>query len=358
MSKAMKSPMANRKAKMIVGLLFILLTTIGSIEPAHSQKITQQKNDSSRVSGRERSLQRSVTRDFDGEILSTSYGKITPTQPYIPASSEQIKRATNSYNAARNSVGVIPKAPIPPRLVNDLSGILSESQIDILEARCEDFANTTSNQIVIVIVPSLYGYDKQYLAYQIGKNWGVGQKKFNNGVVLLVKPKISTEKGEAFIAVGTGLESVLTDATAKRIVDLRMIPAFKENDYYNGISDALNIIFPIVSGEISTDEFAYQKEDSTNYTLVIFMLLFSIFCFIMAYVKYKDDQNNNNNMGSGNRRKEDFTAGYILGNILNSLSGGGFGSSGGYHGGGGYSRGGFGGFGGGGFSGGGAGGSW
>ena len=109
----------------------------------------------------------------------------------------------------------VPARPKPERLVNDLAGIFSQREAATLEYRVAIFADTTSNQIAIITVPELYGYDKAELAYTLGEEWGVGQKKFDNGVVILVKPKTRTSGGEVFIATGYGLEGVVTDAFPK-----------------------------------------------------------------------------------------------------------------------------------------------
>ncbi|GEM_PF-107058 len=310
---------------------------------------------------REQSLRNSASRGEDnsvikneqGEIIATSWGSVLPTIPYIPVSDENLAIAKESLRDASNANPEdILQRPEPPRLVNDYSGILTTVQSNSLEIRCTEFANQTSNQVAIVILPTLFNYEKGDLAYKIGNKWGVGQKEFNNGVVILIKPKIEQEKGEVYIAVGNGLEPVLTDAITNRIVELRLIPAFKENDYYNGINDALNLIFPIASGEISTDEFA--PKDSAEVGVALF---FVIFIFALIFIILLSKKDNNNNMGSGNRRDRHLENAIIFGNILSGLSRGGFGSSGGFRGGG-FGGGGFGGFGGGGFSGGGAGGSW
>ena len=300
-----------------------------------------------------------LRKDENGNLVSTSWGPVTATNPYVSAPARNLENARQAYLNSRDADGDIPQRPYPPHLVNDFTGILSQSQVDALTIRCNEFANKTSNQVAIVILPRLWGKSPADVAYKIGKKWGVGQSKFDNGVVFLVKPKVGDEKGEVFIAVGDGLEPVLTDAFTKRIIELRIIPAFKENDYYNGINDALNIIFPVASGEVSTDEFAYNGEDSGAGFMGLLMFIFFIAIILIAF---GSSNNKNNNFGSGNRRGEDFSAGYILGNILSSLARGGFGStghSGGWGGSsGGWGGGGFGGFGGGGFSGGGAGGSW
>src|ERR1035437_12258 len=102
----------------------------------------------------------------------------------------------------------IPKQPNPPRLVNDLVGILAPEQSQKLESQLKAFNDSTSNQITVVIVKSFNGLTANDMAQQIGSKWAVGQKKYNNGVVILIKPKTATEKGEAAIAAGYGLESV------------------------------------------------------------------------------------------------------------------------------------------------------
>ena len=118
----------------------------------------------------------------------------------------------------------IPSRPVPPRLLNDLAGIFSPAQARDLEYRLVAFADSTSNQIAVVTVPELYGMDKAELAFRIGEEWGVGKKEFDNGVVLLVKPKSPGSRGEVFIATGYGLEGAIPDATAGEIINRYMIP--------------------------------------------------------------------------------------------------------------------------------------
>lgn len=225
-----------------------------------------------------------------------------------------------------------------------------------MERRTVAFADSTSNQIAIVTVPELYGYDKAQLAYTIGEQWGVGQQKFDNGIVILVKPKTGNSSGEVFIATGYGLEGVVTDAFARRVIERAMIPHFRNEDYYGGVVAALDALMPVISGEISTDEFAAGEDDGWLPALV-FMFFFIIFVAVLIAAS----KGNNQNFGGGNHRGgRDFTAtdAFILGSILGNTTGshsrgGGFGGG---FGGGGF--GGFGGFGGGSFGGGGAGGSW
>ncbi len=236
----------------------------------------------------------------------------------------------------------IPKKPRPERLVNDFANILSSQDEYRLERLLVNFNDTTSTQIAVVTVNSLCGGDASSIAYQIGENWGVGSKEFNNGIVLLVKPKIENEKGHVFIATGYGLEGVLPDATAKRIVEKELIPHFKKNDYAGGIRAATKVIIEITGGEYSAKK--YNDAKKLPIAAVGFLLLFILLVFFNTLRRARKYGKNNNTglwtslwlMGSINNRHDgkygDFSSGS-----------GGFGS---------------GGFGGGSFGGGGAGGSW
>lgn len=258
-----------------------------------------------------------------------------------------------------NLVAQVPSRPQPQRLVNDLSGIFSSRQAQVLERALVDFADSTSNQIVVVTVPELYGYDKAELSYEIGQQWGVGQKEFDNGLVILIKPKTSDSNGEVFIATGYGLEGAVPDAFAAMVIEREMIPHFRQDDYYGGVVAALKVLLPVISGEISTDKYAATGDDE-----LLPALFFLAFIGFVVFVLIISSGNNNQNMGGGNHRGgRDFTAAdaFILGSILGNSHGRrggsyGGGSFGGGFGGGGF--GGFGGFGGGSFGGGGAGGSW
>jgi len=126
----------------------------------------------------------------------------------------------------------IPEPMQPPRLVNDFAGLLNENQWTRLEGKLRNYHDTTSTQIYVVIVNDLLGYDKADFAFRLGEKWGVGQQGKNNGAIILLKPKVGNKRGEVFIATGYGLEDVIPDALANRIIDKEMIPEFKKNDYY------------------------------------------------------------------------------------------------------------------------------
>lgn len=175
-----------------------------------------------------------------------------------------------------------PEKPAPPRLVNDLAGMLNTTEVQTLEQKLVDFANRTTTQIVIVTVPSLNGEDKAMVATEIIHAWGVGQRGKDNGIVILIKPKTIESKGEVQIATGYGLEGVIPDAIAKRIVENEIIPKFKQNDFAGGIDNAVNVLMQLSLGEFSAQEYEKKtKKDAVPGGIFFLMvLLFFIFNFI------------------------------------------------------------------------------
>ena len=171
--------------------------------------------------------------------------------------------------------GGIPPRPDPPRLVNDFAGLFTAAQQEELEQRLVAFNDSTSNVICVVTVADLEGYDVAEYAYEIGDQWGVRDKDHNNGIVLLVKPKNETS-GEVNIQVGYDLEAAIPDATAKKIIENEMIPHFKENDYYGGVTAAIEVLCPLAAGEISAQKL-YHEDGSGVGALFLLVLLFALF---------------------------------------------------------------------------------
>lgn len=241
----------------------------------------------------------------------------------------------------------IPDRPNPPRLVNDFAGVLSDGENSNMESALQQFTRQTSTQIVVVTVPSLDGYDPGDYAQRLGEEWGVGQNRDDNGLVILVKPKTNESRGEVFVATGYGLEAVLPDAIVNRdIVDNEMLPRFRENDYYGGLAAGINVIMDITRGEYTAQQ--YQEQSNAGGGGIPFIVFFFILIFAIF------GRSRRRRFYSPGRSLPFWLAlGMMSGSHRSSGSFGNFTSGGGNFGGGG-----FGGFGGGSFGGGGAGGSW
>ncbi len=245
----------------------------------------------------------------------------------------------------------VPDRPSPPRLVNDFTNTLSKKEVRVLEKKLVRFNDTTSNQITVVIVNTLGGITPSMFAYEIGENWKVGQKKFDNGIVVLVKPKLPPEnKGEVYIAVGYGLEPAIPDAIARRIVENEMIPSFRNNDYYTGINKATTILMEMASGEITAE--GYRKQSGANG--LVTLLPFIVIIIILMVMRSSRSRTQGISSGGSGSLWTALWLGSMMGSGRSSGSWGNFSGGGSGFGGGGS----FGGFGGGSFGGGGAGGSW
>lgn len=129
-----------------------------------------------------------------------------------------------------------PEPMRPRRIVNDFTGMFNPQQVNTLEQKLRHFNDTSSTQIAVVTVPSLQGYDPNDYAQRLAEKWGIGQKGKDNGILLLVKPKSARENGQVAIAVGYGLEGVVPDAIASRIIRNEIIPEFQNGNYYAGIN--------------------------------------------------------------------------------------------------------------------------
>ncbi|MBP6231453.1 MAG: TPM domain-containing protein [Paludibacteraceae bacterium] len=230
----------------------------------------------------------------------------------------------------------IPDRPRPARLVNDFAGIFDAQQKAELERFLTMVDDSTSNQMVIVTTKDLGMYDKSQFATELGQKWGVGNAEFDNGIVLLIKPKIGNQSGQVFIAVGYGLEGAIPDAITKRIIEEITIPYFRQNDYYGGARATVEQLYKIAKGEINM-----ARKPEANYGRLVFIIIM-IIVFLIIASKSKNKPNDN-----GNGTHTSYGG-------LPWLIGGGLAGSGGGR----SSGGGFGGFGGGGFGGGGGGGSW
>jgi uncharacterized protein len=244
----------------------------------------------------------------------------------------------------------IPDAPKPARLVNILSkempNFFSPGEVELLEKKLQQFSQETSNQIVIVVVDDLEGMEPWTFATELGQKWKVGQDKFDNGIVLLIKPTGRENQRKVHISVGYGLEGAIPDLTAKRIVDNELISNFKAGKFYLGVDQATSTLISLSKGEYSYQ--TYEKNLKKN-ERVRKLISFVIILVAIVFLIYRRNKN-----GGGGKGMTMGSRGFFYGGMMGGMMGGRGNSSGG----GGFGGGGFGGFGGGGFGGGGAGGSW
>lgn len=134
--------------------------------------------------------------------------------------------------------------------VVDQAQILDDATELALTEQLEAHEAETSNQIVVVTVDSLNGYDEADYALKLGREWGIGTEEKNNGVILLVAPN----ERKVRIEVGYGLEGALPDAMAGQIIRRDIVPSFKEGDFTSGIKSGVGSILQAVVGEYKADD--------------------------------------------------------------------------------------------------------
>jgi uncharacterized membrane protein YgcG len=122
--------------------------------------------------------------------------------------------------------------------INDYYGILSEIEKRDLDKISYDLEKQIGSQLVILIIDSTNEESIEEYSLRVANSWGIGRKEYNDGVVITIAIKDKKVR----IEVGYGLENILTDNIAKDIIDRKMIPLFKINNYYLGLHQGMEEI--------------------------------------------------------------------------------------------------------------------
>ncbi|SMY34218.1 hypothetical protein PMAL9190_01557 [Photobacterium malacitanum] len=239
---------------------------------------------------------------------------------------------------SQNVLAAITFPALTGRVVDD-AHMLNQAQTQQLDQILAAEEKSSSNQVVVVTIPSTNGIPIADYGYQLGRAWGIGQKQHDNGVLLI----IAKNDKKMRIEVGYGLEGALPDAIAINIINHQIKPAFKAGKFATGIDNGVNAIIAAIHGEYKP----VATEDKPPYDFYLF-ILFVVIIQIIAFSRRR--RNRSTYYG---RDGDVFTSG----GFGSSNRGGSSGFGGGFGGNGGNSGGGFSG-GGGGFGGGGASGGW
>jgi uncharacterized protein len=173
---------------------------------------------------------------------------------------------------------LVPAAPAGH--VNDYAKILSQSTQRELEALLTQHEAKTTNQVVVVTLPSLQGRDIADVTYAIGNAWRVGQKGKDNGVVFAVAP----HERRMRIEVGKGLEGALTDLETHVIQDDVVKPAFIAGDFDRGVRDGSRAIVQAIQGEFTAPPHAQTQGHGSPWPalIVVIFLVVLFICFPRA----------------------------------------------------------------------------
>jgi uncharacterized protein len=236
--------------------------------------------------------------------------------------------------------------PNPPRLVNDFANVMSADERAQLERKLVAFDDSTSNQIAIVTLRTLNGFPIEEYALRTLRDWGIGNARTNNGVLIVA----AIDDRKVRIETGYGLEGAIPDITASAIIRNDIAPSFRDGNYFEGFSRATESIIQAAAGEYKAPRERATGGPGMGGLVLAAIVLIIIFSSI----------NRRGSGGGGFMSRRGFRGGLgpliFLPGMMGRGRGGGFGGGG--FGGGGFGGGGFGGFGGGMGGGGGASGGW
>ena len=136
---------------------------------------------------------------------------------------------------------------VPPLTarVTDLTGTLTREQQAGLERMLQEFESRKGSQLAVLMVPTTAPEAIEQYALRVAEQWKIGRKKVDDGAILVV----AKDDRALRIEVGYGLEGVLNDATASRIIREIIVPRFREGDFYGGINAGLDRMMRLIDGE-------------------------------------------------------------------------------------------------------------
>lgn len=158
-----------------------------------------------------------------------------------------------------------PQIPKLKMWATDLTNTLSQSELQDLNERLKSFQDTTSNQIVVLMIPSLENYPIEMLAEETATKNKIGTEKNDNGILLL----IAKDDRELRLEVGYGLEGSVPDAIASSIIRNVIRPQFRDNNYYLGINDGINAIIAAIGGEYKAED----ADDNGGFPFIILIII-------------------------------------------------------------------------------------
>ena len=168
--------------------------------------------------------------------------------------------------------------PLLKARVTDLTATLTSDQRAALEQKLAAFEQKKGSQIAVLIVPTTQPEAVEQYAVRVQEAWKLGRKGIDDGVLMVV----AKNDRKLRIEVGYGLEGVLPDATAKRIIEEEIVPRFKQGDFYGGISAGVDRILRVIDGEPLPPPTKSRQQSGINFAglenflIIGFILVFAI----------------------------------------------------------------------------------
>ena len=159
----------------------------------------------------------------------------------------------------------------------DAAGVLGDTQSTIIGNKLKNYEDASGHQVAVAAVPTLEGYDIRDYGNLLFRKWALGDKKRNDGVLVLVAPK----EHKVSIEVGYGLEGDLTDAMSSIIIQNAMVPRFKAGDYVGGINAGIEDIKKVIGGQGDQVVARAQNQSALTIDDILPFIIFFIFVVII-----------------------------------------------------------------------------
>lgn len=168
--------------------------------------------------------------------------------------------------------------PQPQGYVNDFAGLFSPTFVEQLEADLSNFEEQTRAEVAVVTIEALNDYSVEEYAVRLFEEWQIGKKEKDNGLLLL----IAKNERKIRIEVGYGLEPVVTDARAGRIIREKITPNFKQEEYEQGVSQAVEAIKEYIEQGEPPQGTEAAREKLSNFFFVLVLSSF-ILMYLAAF---------------------------------------------------------------------------
>jgi uncharacterized protein len=148
------------------------------------------------------------------------------------------------FAAAAGAASEVAVPPLKAR-VTDLTGTLDSTQLAALDAELRAFEQKKGSQIAVLMLPSTQPETIEQYSIRVAERWKIGRARVDDGVILI----IAKDDHRLRIEVGYGLEGVVPDLVAKRIIREVIAPHFLANDFFGGIRDGTRTLMKLIEGE-------------------------------------------------------------------------------------------------------------
>jgi len=168
--------------------------------------------------------------------------------------------------------------PPPARYFNDYASLVDPATGQRLDEKLRQFDQATSTQVVVAVFPELPSPSLEDFTARTAEAWKVGRKELDNGAILFVFVKDRAVR----IETGYGLEGALPDATAKRIIEETIIPAFRQGRYAEGIEAGADAIMAATRGEYTAPARPAPRPRSGGGSILAVVAFLLFFNFILG----------------------------------------------------------------------------